>query len=243
MSVEHGELVDAEETIRRDLAFLKQITDVFSMVFGLNIPEQAAHVATQMEKVSNLYFRETVDSSDFITSLDWIFSELEYEADEFAVRARRLNDSFKQLHHIYQQFVLSQALVMLVSSLEVYLGTVFRISLAHRLGLDAGAVSQIARGYNFQNWGSATQAFRTFLQVELCPDGVEGAEVNALLQRRHVLIHRLGIIDERALRQLRLPSSSLGTRLRVSPSEINKGIILVGRIVKHVSEALERGGG
>lgn len=239
MSAEHLDLRAANETVRRDLAFLTQITEAFSTVFELDIPGQAERVAAQLEKVTDIYFHETVDSSEVLTSaLDWTFSELEYETDQFTQRARRLADSVDELRQIHEEFVLSQALVMLVSSLEIYLESVFRTCLSLRLDLDRSAASQIMRLYNFQNWGDAVNAYRSFLDVELCPDTIGGGEIHAMLQRRHVLVHRMGLIDERAIRQLQLPESSLGTQLKVTSADVAQGVQLVRQIVEHVSQAL-----
>lgn len=241
MSVKFDQVRVANNTIQRDLAFLRRVIEVFSMVFELDVPTRAKRVTSQLRKVTDLYFHETWDSSEVITSsLDLTFSELEYETDEFAERVRQLNRSISELRRIYEQFVLSQALVMLVSSLEVYFSTVFRACLSDRLDLNESAILKIVSQFNFQNWGSTVNAYRTFLEIELCPQTVDGAKIDALLQKRHVLVHRMGVVDERAIHQLKLPSSLLGTRLKIEAPEIAKSIDLVYQIVEHLSSTLEK---
>jgi hypothetical protein len=142
-----------------------------------------------------------------------------------------------EFESIYKQFVLPQLVVMLVGSLEVYLTTVFRSYMAAKIDLKERAIADISNRYNFQNWGSSVDAFRTYLDMELCPSGLESGKVMALQQKRHVVVHRLGILDERAVKQLALDPSFIGKRLVVQASEVREGIELVRQIGEHISRA------
>jgi hypothetical protein len=73
--------------------------------------------------------------------------------------------------------------------------------------------------------------------MELCPSGLESGKVMALQQKRHVVVHRLGILDERAVKQLALDPSFIGKRLVVQASEVREGIELVRQIGEHISRA------
>jgi hypothetical protein len=228
-------LTTAGESLRRNLASIEEMVETFSKVFELDVATQAKRVKDQLQKLEELYFHETWDTAEVITSsLDWSFAELDYETGEFSDRVHQLDESLSRLNQIYEQFVLPQAVVMLVSSLEVYLSTVFSCCLFDMLCLNDRAVSKISSRYNFQNWGDSVDAFRTFLGIELCPEGVNSSEVVGLQQRRHVLVHRTGMIDERAVHQLSLPLSSIGERLRIKYSDVMENIELVRRIGDHL---------
>jgi len=228
-------LTTASESLRRNLAAIEEMVETFSKVFELDVATQAKRVKDQLQKLEELCFHETWDTAEVITSsLDWSFAELNYEASEFSDRVQQLDDSLSRLNQIYEQFVLPQAVVMLVGSLEVYLSTVFSCCLFDMLRLNHRAVSKISNRYNFQNWGDSVDAFRTFLGIELCPEGINNSEVVGLQQRRHVFVHRTGIIDERAAHQLSLPLSSIGERLTVGYCEVMGNIELVRRIGDHL---------
>jgi hypothetical protein len=231
----------ANETLRRNLASLEQMVDIFPRVFELDIATRARRVRDQLQRVTEIYFHETWDTSEVVTSsLDLSFSELEYETGEFSERVQQLDESINQLNQIYERFVLSQAIVMLVGSLEVYLSTVFACCLSGILNLNDRAISKISGRYNFQNWGDSVDAFRTFLEIELCPEGDNGHKIAALQQKRHVLVHRMGVIDERAACQLNLPARLIGKRLRIEHSEVIEGIELIRRIGSHLHHSTKK---
>jgi len=234
-------LATANENLRRNMASIEKIVETFSRVFELDVATRAKQVRDLLQKLVDLYFQETWDTSEVITSsLDWSFAELDYETSEYSDRVHQLDESISQLNQIYEQFVLPQAVVMLVGSLEVYLSTVFASCLSDMLGLNDRAVSKISGRYNFQNWGDSVDAFRTFLDIELCPEGVNSSEVVGLQQIRHVLVHRLGVVDERAARQLNLPLSSVGKDLKVKYSEVIEYVELVRRIGEHLCLSIEK---
>jgi len=116
-----------------------------------------------------------------------------------------------ELKAIYEQFVLAQLIVRLVSSLEVYLATVFTSCLSAKLELSERAVSEIASRYNFQNWGSSVEAFRTFLDIDLSSGDFDSSRIVSLQQKRHVQVHRMGVLDERAVRQLGMSPARIGS--------------------------------
>lgn len=213
--------------------------EAFSEILELDIAARAKSVKDQLQTVTDLYFYETWDASEVITSaLDLVFSRLEYETSEFAQQVHELDRSINELSRIYKQFVLSQAVVILVSSLEVYLSAVFTSCLSGRLSLNDRAISGICSRYNFQNWGSSVDAFRTFLEMELCPQGIDSSHIIALQQKRHVLVHQMGIIDERAVRQLKLSPSLVGKHLEIRQSEVLEGIELVRAIGEHLYQGV-----
>lgn len=229
------------ETLRQNLASLEQMTVTFSKIFELDIATRAKRVKDQLQRVTDLYFYETWDTSEVITSsLDLSFSELEYETSEFAERVSRLNEAIGELNRIYEQFVLSQVIVMLVGLLEMHLSTVFVSCLSSKLDLNDRAISKIRSRYNFQNWGDSVDAFRTFLGIELCPQESDGSKIVALQQERHVIVHQMGVIDERAGRQLNLSPSLIGRRLEIKPPEVLEDIKLVHRIGEHLYHSTEK---
>lgn len=168
------------------------------------------------------------------------FSKLEYDTSEFAERVSRLNEAIGELNQIYEQFVLPQVIVMLVGSLEMHLSAVFVSCLSSKFGLNDRAISRIRSRHNFQNWGDSVDAFRTFLAIELCPPEVDGSEIVALQQERHVIVHQMGIIDERAVRQLNLSPSLIGRRLEIKQSEVIEDIKIVHRIGEHLYHSTEK---
>jgi hypothetical protein len=231
----------ANETLEQNLLSLEQMLLAFSRILGLEIASQAKQIKKSLQKATELYFYETWDVSEVITSsMDLVFSELEFETSVFSEQVDELDKSIQELARIYQQFVLAHALVMLVSSLEVYLSTVFRVCLSEKLNLNERAILQIVSQFNFQNWGSSVNAFRTFLEIELCPQEIDGSQIDALLTKRHVLVHRMGMVDERAIRQLNLPAIEIGERLRIKPSDVMEGIKLVSRIAEHLWSDISR---
>jgi hypothetical protein len=204
----------------------------------LDIAAQAKNVIGRLRAVADTYFHETWDTSGVLTSsMDLEFAELEYHAHELDESAKQLDESINELKQIYEQFVLSQAVVMLVSSLEVYLSTVFESCLSAKLDLGERAISNIRGGYNFQNWGDSVDAFRTFLGIELCPQDISGSKIVGLQHRRHVLVHRMGIIDERAARQLNSPAM-VGKRLKIDRFEVIEGIKIVRGLAEHLTSAV-----
>jgi len=239
MADKTGLLATANETLYQNIASLEQMVEIFSSVFELDIAAQAKDVICRLETIADTYFYETWDSSEIITSsLDLGFSELEHRARELDDSAKQLDGSINELKRIYEQSVLPQAVVMLVGSLEVYLSTVFVSCLSAKLDLSERAISSIRERYNFQNWGDSVDAFRTFLGIELCPQDVGGSKIVGLQQRRHVLVHRLGVIDERAARQLNSPSL-VGKRLKIKQSEVMEGIKVVRRLAEHLTSTVE----
>jgi hypothetical protein len=213
------------------------LVDVFSEIFELEIAARAKSVQAQLIKTTEIYFDETWDSSEALTaSLDLAFSALDYETSEFVKRVSHLDQAIGQLEDLYQQFVLGQVVVMLVGSLEIFLSAVFKSCLEQKLDLNQRAISSIMSRYNFQNWGSSTDAFRTFFEIELCPEGVDSSTISTLQQKRHVLVHRLGELDKRAVSQLGLQPSSAGRRLTIELAEVVQGIELVRAIGEHLCQ-------
>lgn len=228
----------AHDALCRDLDSLEQIVDAFSRILELDVVAQARRVERQLVKATEIYFDETWDSAESLTSsLDSTFSELDYETSELGKAVVQLDQNMDELKAIYEQFVLAQLIVMLVSSLEVYLAAVFTSCLSAKLELSGRAVSDIASRYNFQNWGSSVEAFRIFLDFELCSGGFESSRIVSLQQKRHVLVHRMGVLDERAVRQLGISPHRIGERLRIGPSEIKESIELVRSIGEYVHHA------
>ena len=232
-------LETANKALDRDLGSLQRILEIFPKILELDLVSRATRVKNQLQRVSELYFEETWDTSEVITSsLDLTFSQLEYETGEFSERVKDLAESFDRLRHAYEEFVVSQGLIMLVSMLEVYLSTVFTSCLEERFGFGDRGISRIESRCNFQNWGDSVDAYRSFLGMELCPPGVSNSDVVALQQKRHVLVHQLGQIDLRAVRQLGLSPSMAGERLRIERSEVTEGINLVRNIGDHLTQAI-----
>lgn len=226
----------AKQTLLEDLVSLEEMIQAFSEIFELGIVDQAKQIRSQLDKVTEVYFQETWDSSEAITaSLDLTFSELEFETSRFSRRVDQLDESLGKLAGIYAHFVLSQALVMLVSSLEVYLTRVFRSCLSDKRGLNERAIRTIMERYNFQNWGSSVDAFQTFFEVDLVPEGVNGATIERILQKRHVFVHQMGTIDEKAARKMGLHETEIGKHLKVSSAEILEGVQVVREISKCLS--------
>jgi hypothetical protein len=230
MMTRSNQFTIAYETLAQELAALERMIQVFVQIFELDVPAQAKGVGDQVQALSAFYSWETMDESGGWPSLDQGFSELEQDAEDLLAQIHKLDQSVGELGQIYKELVLPQTIVILVSSLEVYLSTVFTLHLSSRLSLKDSAVSEIRRRYNFQNWGDVVKAYREFVDIELPPDGIEGSEIQALLQKRHVIVHQRGVIDRRAIDQLRLPSSSLGEHLTFEHTEVEKCINLVREI-------------
>lgn len=229
-----SQFTEAYQVLSRVLANLEQMLNVFSHIFELEVAGQAKDVRDQMLGISDFYFWETGDGSGGWHSLDEGFTELEQKMGAFSDDIEQLDQSIGELDQIHRRFVLPQILVMLVSSLEVFLSTMFELGLSSRSNLDSRAIGEIRRGQSFQNWGRAVKAYSTFLGMDPCPEGVENSEVQALIQKRHVIVHQMGIVDGRALQDLRLPSTAVGKRLGIDRSAVIESLDLVGKIGKHV---------
>lgn len=223
---------EAYQTLTQELASFKQMIEVFSCIFGLDIAEQAKNVREQLLGVSGYYSWETWGTEDGWTALDQGFSELEQNASKLMQQVDALDRSIGELDRIYTECILPQALVMLVGSLEVYLSTVFVSCLSSRSGLGDRAISETRSRYNFQNWGQTVEAYRVFLGIELGSEVVDSTKIHALLQRRHVIVHQRGTIDVRAIRSLKLLPSAVGERLRIKQSEVLESIDLVRCIAR-----------
>lgn len=229
----------ALSTLNRNLGFLERMLGSFADIFSLDVLERAGDVGKQVEAVIDLYFNETYDSSEVITSgLDLEFSKLEFDSAEFSKRVDQLGQSLSSLSSIYEEFVLCQAIVMLVSSLELYLSTMFSVGLHERYPLGERAIVEIVSRYNFQNWGNAVEAYRNFLGIELCSRNEDGVCVTLLQQKRHLLVHQLGIIDQRGARSLGLSVAAIGQPLRVKEADVRDAIALVHRIALCLQESI-----
>ena len=239
MADRSGSFLAASKTLNHELDALERMVQVFAGILGMDIAARAKLVQAQLIKTAELYYEETWDSAEALTaSLDLTFSALDLETNEFVKSVTLLDESISKLHRIHDQFVLPQLIVLLVGSLEVYLSMLFESLLSERLGVQQRAISKIASRYNFQNWGSSVDAFQTFLELELCPEDVDSSAIIALQQDRHVLVHRMGIVDERAARQLKLDASFIGKRLVVRRSTVLEGVRLARKVDEYLCEQI-----
>jgi hypothetical protein len=229
MEVEHGGFLEGinqfVNKFNQSLDYIEQIINSFNDIFKLEIREQALDISKKLNDVIELYYYDTVDSEESLTSaFDLDFSELEYKNRTFSQSAKMLNESIKGLETIYRQFILGQSIVIIVSSLEAFLSGIFSHCLMQNFQQNSLAVNEITGRYNFQNWGNTVVGYRTFLNIDLGEGGNFSSRITMLQQKRHVLIHQAGVIDKRAVKQLNLPNEVVGKNINITEQEVREGI-------------------
>jgi hypothetical protein len=241
MNTLHKRITEAFEVYQNDLNALEQMITAFHNILILDIGNAANRINAKLKKVSEFYFEETWDSSEVITSaLDLVFSELEAEQDDFQDEVDKLNSSLKLMQRNYKEFILPQGIVLLVSSLELFLATIFKNLLRAKLrGVNEYAVNNICRGVNFQNWGSTIDAYRTFLDIDFNKSSINRRMIVEIQQERHIIVHRRGLLDEKSLKLLGVSKKQVGRRLKFSEDSIYKAISLFsesGKVIHEIAE-------
>lgn len=237
--------------LEKDLASIEEMVDFMPRVQRLDLQRKAESVAKTTKEIVQIYFEEShavyANSDDDIretttTQFDGLYADADDEIATLQHALSGLRGAMNDLQTIYSSFMLPQAIVMLVSSLEAFLSTTFDICVEERLqkaGLHtSGAKKVIVEQYNFQNWGTSVKAYREILGIELAPATLDSGLIEQIQQIRHILVHRAGIVDERAVRHLRLEEAQLGRRLVVTGELVTKGIAGVRLVRDHLEQSL-----
>jgi hypothetical protein len=226
-------------TFNQSLDYIEQITKSFKEIFELEIREQASDISKKLNSVIELYYYDTVNSDESLTSaFDLDFSELDHMNRSFSQKAKNLKNSIMDLESIYKQFILSQSIVIIVSSLEVFLSGVFSYCLMKKFQQNSRAVDKITDRYNFQNWGNTVDGYQTFLNIDLGKDESFKSKIIKLQQNRHVLVRQSGIIDKRVIKTLNLPEKAIGKKLNFTEKEIKDYIETARKFSIYLQDAI-----
>lgn len=226
------------DALYQSLEFVERTVTSFRDIFALDIRGRAKGVDKKLKSVVDLYFYGTVDAEDdLISAFDKEFSELEYLSRDFSSSLNKLTDSLNKLSDIYDQSILEYTIVIMVSSLEVFLSNTFTLCLKAKFQQNDRAVSEIRSRYNFQNWGSSVEAYQTFLGVDFSTLKEFSSAITILQQKRHIIIHQSGVVDVKAAKYLNLPASAIGTRINIAEVDVSAGVGVVRNIAKYLYSA------
>lgn len=101
---------------------------------------------------------------------------------------------------------------------------------------------QKASSLSFQNLANAEGNVRNLFSFGLS-DGVTAEEWNLLVrcfQKRHLLAHKMGVIDEKYVTLVDDPTAHVGRKVAIEPSEVLALLSAVGKLGEHVSHSLSR---
>jgi hypothetical protein len=222
-----------------ELEAIRQMLSAFSSVSTLRLAEQAEALRRQVDAVTDLYFHETWDSQEELTSaFDMEFSKLECDSEEFGSSIARLSDALVRFRTIYRTFVLPQCIVLLVSAWETYLRSVFECCLRHQAGSLRRSAEDIYDRPTFQSWGFARTAFRLHLDIHLGGMPKEEEQMVQLVQQRNRLVHEHTPIREQPVGTRRKGRSTANDQMLIREAEVDEGLDLVLSMAKHVRQAV-----
>ena len=99
---------------------------------------------------------------------------------------------------------------------------------------------QKAAALSFQNLANADGNVRSLFGFGLS-DGVTADEWKLLVRcfhKRHLLAHKMGVIDERYVTSVDDPTARIGRKVAIESSEVSALLSAVGRLGEHVSHSL-----
>ena len=142
-----------------------------------------------------------------------------------------------QLDARSQEKLIEHALEDVVSFWEGYLKSLYRHAVRRRYDPDKAAQLERQIGTTFQRLPGATERFSKDLGIDIladaAPDDIE--LLTRVFNKRHVLSHNLGLVDERFLAQTHM-AQQVGQEIEVTREEALRALAVVNRVLRHADE-------
>ncbi len=158
-----------------------------------------------------------------------------------------IRNAEKAIKDAQLRFVTRQALVMLVTALEVYLEDAFKDALIQTLRRKKGSqvkpevmADKLASRYNFQNWEQVKDAFAKEFRIDLTRSGIPESDIEIILQDRHIIVHNLGIRDKQYQKKTHCPTKLIGQELDVTEAHVRDALQKVESLVNYVDAELQK---
>ena len=112
---------------------------------------------------------------------------------------------------------------------------------ATRIALDKKESSDTSKGISFQNLTGAAKNLRTKFDIDLHSllEDEELQSLNRLLQKRHLVAHRSGVIDQRYVDATNDHSVPVGRKVRITCDEIRSVLPVISKLASSVKSCLE----
>lgn len=100
-----------------------------------------------------------------------------------------------------------------------------------------------ARKLSFQSLESANRVLRDLFGVELSAvvDPEEWRAATMAFQKRHLVAHRLGVVDEDYITKTRDTLAAVGRKIVIDAGEVGRLVSVIGKLAKRMAVTLERG--